>query len=131
MVTSTATPPSEIDDGDDGEGDGRKYPEWDVHRSATSTTGARSTRPILRRTGTSIERPDVHALRRPLTRLGIGLDRCHRQTQGDDIDVDAAVEARVELFAGSAPDEAVYVDSLRRRRDLAVLVLLDVSGSSG
>ena len=49
--------------------------------------------------------------------------------QGDDIDVDAAVEARVETLAGSAPDEAVYVDSLRRRRDLAVLVLLDVSGS--
>ena len=30
MVTSTSAPPSEIDDGDDGEG--RKYPEWDVHR---------------------------------------------------------------------------------------------------
>ena len=74
-------------------------------------------------------RPDVHALRRPLTRLGIGLDRAHRQMQGDDIDVDAAVEARVETFAGSAPDEAVYLDNLRRRRDLAVLVLLDVSGS--
>ena len=74
-------------------------------------------------------RPDVHALRRPLTRLGIGLDRAHRQIQGDDVDVDAAVEARVETFAGSAPDEAVYLDNLRRRRDLAVLVLLDVSGS--
>jgi nitric oxide reductase activation protein len=77
-----------------------------------------------------LARPDVHALRRPLTRLGIGLDRGHRQPQGDDIDVDAAVEARVEMLAGSAPDEAVYVDSLRRRRDLAVLVLLDVSGSA-
>jgi nitric oxide reductase NorD protein len=37
----------------------------------------------------------------------------------------------VETLAGSAPDEAVYTDSLRRRRDLAVLVLLDISGSSG
>jgi nitric oxide reductase activation protein len=80
--------------------------------------------------GHPLSRPDVHSLRRPLTRLGIGLDRTHRQTQGDDIDVDAAVEARVEAIAGSAPDEAVYVDSLRRRRDLAVLVLLDVSGSA-
>jgi nitric oxide reductase activation protein len=68
-------------------------------------------------------------LRRPLTRLGIGLDRSHRQPQGDDIDVDAAVEARVETLAGSVPDEAVYLDNLSRRRDLAVLVLLDVSGS--
>ena len=132
MVTSTAAPPSEIDDGDDGEGDGRKYPEWDVHRRRYKRDWCtvHETDPP-RKQGHSFEHPDVHALRRPLTRLGIGLDRCHRQTQGDDIDVDAAVEARVEMFAGSAPDEAVYVDSLRRRRDLAVLVLLDVSGSSG
>jgi nitric oxide reductase activation protein len=59
----------------------------------------------------------------------MGLDRCHRQVQGDDIDIDAAVEARVEVMAGSAPDEAVYLDSLRRLRDLSVLILLDVSGS--
>ena len=51
-------------------------------------------------------------------------------TQGDDIDIDAAVEARVEVLAGSVPDEAVYLDSLRRRRDLSVLLLLDISGST-
>ena len=44
------------------------------------------------------------------------------------IDIDAAVE-RLEVRAGSVPDEAVYLDSLRRRRDLSVLLLLDVSGS--
>jgi nitric oxide reductase activation protein len=60
----------------------------------------------------------------------MGLDRYRRQAQGDDVDIDAAIEARVEALAGSAPDEAVYLDSLRRRRDLAVLLLLDVSGSS-
>jgi nitric oxide reductase activation protein len=60
----------------------------------------------------------------------MGLHRRHRQSQGDDIDIDAAVEARVEVRARSAPDEAVYLDSLRRRRDLSVLLLLDVSGSS-
>jgi nitric oxide reductase NorD protein len=127
--TSTSVGASEVDDVDDSEG--RKYPEWDVHRRRYRhdwCTVHESDPP--RKQGHSFERPDVHALRRPLTRLGIGLDRCHRQTQGDDIDVDAVVEARVELLAGSAPDEAVYLDSLRRRRDLAVLVLLDISGSS-
>ena len=69
-------------------------------------------------------------VRRPLARLGMGLHRRHRQSQGDDIDIDAAVEARVEVLAGSVPDEAVYLDSLRRRRDLSVLLLLDVSGST-
>jgi nitric oxide reductase activation protein len=73
---------------------------------------------------------DRYGLRRPLARLGMGLDSCHRQTQGDDIDIDAAVEARVAAMAGSRPDEAVYLDSLRTRRDLAVLLLLDTSGST-
>ena len=129
VVASMATGASEADDVDEGEG--RKYPEWDVNRRRYRhdwCTVQESDPP--RKQGHSFERPDVHALRRPLTRLGIGLDRCHRQTQGDDIDVDAAVEARVETLAGSAPDEAVYLDNLRRRRDLAVLVLLDISGSS-
>ena len=74
---------------------------------------------------------DRYGLRRPLARLGMGLERFHRQPQGDEVDIDAAVEARVELAAGSPPDEAFYVDSLRRRRDLSVLLLLDVSGSAG
>ncbi len=131
MVTSTSAPPSEIDGADDRDSEGRKYPEWDVHRRRYrhDWCTVHETDPPHKE-GRPLERPDVHALRRPLTRLGIGLDRCHRQTQGDDIDVDAAVEARVETLAGRAPDEAVYLDNLRRRRDLAVLVLLDVSGSS-
>jgi nitric oxide reductase NorD protein len=131
MVTSTSAPPSEIGDTGDGDSEGRKYPEWDVHRKRYrhDWCTVHETDPP-HKDGHPMERPDVHALRRPLTRLGIGLDRCHRQTQGDDIDVDAAVEARVETLAGRAPDEAVYLDNLRRRRDLAVLVLLDVSGSS-
>lgn len=131
-VTSVASGLAGIADLETAGSDGVRYPEWDaarrrykpdwctVHEVAPPDDG-----------GDPLARPDVHALRRPLTRLGIGLDRCHRQAQGDDLDVDAAVEARVELLAGSAPEETVYVDNLRRRRDLAVLVLLDVSGSAG
>jgi hypothetical protein len=113
------------------EGRGTKYPEWDVHRrryrqnwctvQEVEPRPKDSTPPFV---------SDGHGLHRPLARLGMGLDRCHRRIQGDDIDIDAVVEARVELMAGSAPDEAVYVESLRRRRDLAVLLLLDISGSA-
>jgi nitric oxide reductase NorD protein len=111
--------------------DGVRYPEWDVtrkrYRPAWCTV--REVEPTIKATATpAID--DPIGVRRPLSRLGMGLHRRHRQSQGDDIDIDAAVEARVEVRAGSVPDEAVYLDSLRRRRDLSVLLLLDVSGSA-
>ena len=110
---------------------GIKYPEWDLHRGRyrKDWCTVREVEPPPR-DSTPVLTRDGHGLRRPLARLGLGLDRHRRQAQGDDIDIDAAVEARVEAMAGSPPDEAVYVDSLRRRRDLAVLILLDVSGSA-
>jgi nitric oxide reductase NorD protein len=114
-----------------GEGQGKKYPEWDVHRrryrrdwctvQEVEPQPNDSPLPVM---------SDGYGLRRALVRLGMGIDRCHRRVQGDDIDIDAVVEARVEVMAGSAPDEAVYVESLRRRRDLSVLLLLDSSGSA-
>jgi len=111
---------------------GARYPEWDVQRRRyrPAWCTVREVEPRLRDDAPPTV-PVGHGLRRPLARLGMGLDRYRRQAQGDDVDIDAAIEARVEVMAGSAPDEAVYLDSLRRRRDLAVLLLLDISGSSG
>jgi nitric oxide reductase NorD protein len=129
-VVSTAVA-NTIDD-DTGGGQGAKYPEWDVHqrRYRPEWCTVQEVEPRVKDDAAFVM-SDVYGLRRPLARLGVGLDRYHRQAQGDDIDIDATVEARVEMMAGSAPDEAVYLDSLRRRRDLSVLLLLDVSGSAG
>jgi nitric oxide reductase NorD protein len=115
----------------DVEGRGTKYPEWDVHRRRYrhGWCTVQEVEPRLK-ADAPLAFPDGRVLRRSLARLGMGLDRHHRQAQGDDIDIDAAIEARVDVMAGSAADETFYVDSLRRRRDLAVLLLLDTSGSS-
>jgi nitric oxide reductase NorD protein len=114
--------------------DGVTYPEWDATRKSyrPAWCTVREVEPTIKAlvTPSILDIPAAIGLRRPLSRLGMGLHRRHRQSQGDDIDIDAAVEARVEVRAGSIPDEAVYLDSLRRRRDLSVLLLLDVSGSS-
>jgi hypothetical protein len=112
-------------------GGGATYPEWDVTRGSyrPAWCTVREVAPTIKVSAThAID--DAIGVRRPLSRLGMGLHRRHRQSQGDDIDIDAAVEARVEVLAGSVPGEAVYLDSLRRRRDLSVLLLLDVSGSA-
>ncbi len=127
-VYSAATQEPVDDTADDS--DGITYPEWDVHRQRYRPDWVTVHEvPAQPESDTTLMLSDPYRLRRPLARLGMGLQHCRRQSQGDDIDTDAAVEARVEVIAGSAPDEAVYVDSLRRRRDLAVLVLLDISGS--
>ncbi|MDT5401196.1 MAG: nitric oxide reductase NorD protein [Mycobacterium sp.] len=128
-VPSTASVSSN-DDLDPKSG-GVKYPEWDTNRKCYRNDWC-TVREVDSRVKASAPSviDDAFTLRRPLARLGMGLHRRRRQPQGDDIDIDAAVEAQVELAAGSVPDEAVYLDSLRRRRDLSVLVLLDVSGST-
>jgi hypothetical protein len=111
-------------------GRGTKYPEWDVHRQRYRQDWCTVQEVEPREEeGAPVPLSDPYGLRRSLARLGIGLDSFHRQVQGDDIDIDAAVEARIDAKAGAVPAEAVYVASLRRRRDLAVLLLLDVSGS--
>ncbi len=128
-VSSTATASAE--DVADIKTAGFTYPEWDADRKSYRPDWC-TVREIQPRIKASA--PDAIdgaiGVRRPLARLGMGLHRRHRQPQGDDIDIDAAVEMRVEVRAGSTPDEAVYLDSLRRRRDLSVLLLLDVSGST-
>ncbi|WP_454793632.1 VWA domain-containing protein [Mycolicibacterium lutetiense] len=111
--------------------EGVKYPEWNAERRVyrLDWCTVREAEPQVKAHATQ-QIEDAISVRRPLARLGMGLHRRHRQPQGDDIDIDAALEARVEVRAGSVPDEAVYLDSLRRRRDLSVLLLLDVSGST-
>ena len=108
------------------------YPEWDQHGRCYKPDWC-TVEEIEPGLGgrAAFRAPETRALRRPLGRLGMEFERRHRQLQGDDIDIDAAVEALIDMRMGSAPEEAVYVDSVRRRRDLSVLVLLDISGSSG
>ena len=59
-----------------------------------------------------------------------GLQRLRRQIDGDDIDLDAAVRSLADLRLGQAPDPRCMVRLKRVRRDLAVMVLLDLSESS-
>ena len=109
---------------------GRSTPSGTFIAGATARTGARcgrssrsqrTARLCWCRAGTAcVDRSPVSARASTVATGG---------SQGDEIDIDAVVEARVEAMAGSAPDEAIYVESLRRRRDLAVLLLLDISGS--
>jgi nitric oxide reductase NorD protein len=107
------------------------YPEWDLYRRRYRPNWClvrefEPTAGLL-----PFEPPDTHSLRRALAGLGREWQRRPRQSQGFDIDIDAAIAAHIDSAAGYSPSEEVYIDILRQRRDLAVMVLLDISGSAG
>lgn len=113
-------------------GSGLKYPEWDMRQNRYREDWCTVHEvPATIRDNIQPLPPGFNDLRRPLARIGLGLDRCGRQLQGEDIDIDAAIESCIQALAGSTPGESIYVNSQRRRRDLSVLILLDVSASTG
>lgn len=59
-----------------------------------------------------------------------GAIRQRRQEDGDEIDINAAIRAMVDLRMGIMPDTRINIRHIRKTRDLAVLVLLDLSEST-
>jgi nitric oxide reductase NorD protein len=56
--------------------------------------------------------------------------RVRRQSEGDRLDLEAAIAAAIDRRAGLAPSAKVYDRLERRFRDLSVLVLIDASHST-
>lgn len=114
------------------------YPEWD--RAAGAERPAWTT---VRDTPAPLG--DAAALEAALDRLGGFSDRVarlvrgarvgkaarlKRQGQGFDLDLDAAVDAAIALRIGDLPDERIHRASGKRARDVATVVLVDVSEST-
>ncbi len=53
-----------------------------------------------------------------------------RQAEGEDIDIDAVVEAWADIYAQRTPSEYLFVRQMRRERNIAVLFLVDMSAST-
>ena len=60
-----------------------------------------------------------------------GLRRMRRQADGEEVDIEAAVEALVERKAHISASEFVYIRRDRHNRDVAAAFLVDLSGSTG
>jgi len=59
-----------------------------------------------------------------------GVQRIRKLEEGDEVDINAAIRAMVDIRMGSQPDPRVMMRSVRKTRDIAVLVLLDLSEST-
>ena len=72
----------------------------------------------------------IRSVRRQFEALRPKRVQLTRQIEGHDIDIAAAIEARVELAATGEHADRVYVATRTQERDLAVSILLDASRST-
>ena len=72
----------------------------------------------------------VHEVRLLLDKLRHKRLLRNRQSEGTDIDVDAVVDRYATVRGGQRPDDRLYLAPRRQRRDLATLLLIDMSAST-
>ena len=114
-----------------------RYPEWDwrveAYRDPGTTVWEADVEPgaaeWVERTMRS-QRGIHEAVRRQFEMLRPQRVTLHGQDEGDEIDLGAWMDARADLRAGAASPQRLYRSSKRLRRDSAVVVLVDASGST-
>ena len=114
-----------------------RYPEWDFRTRAYPAPGA-TVRLTPAPAGPqawveqtlATHRPLLAELRRRFELLRAQRSRLHRQADGDEIDLDACIDSQADFRAGLPMSQALYQAQRRSRRDIAILLLIDVSGST-
>lgn len=114
------------------------YPEWDhqvqLHRPDWVTVFERRPPKADPATVDAIlteHRPIAQRIRQIVDALQPqGVQRVRNLEDGDEIDLNAAIDAMVSIRMGAQPDPRITMRNVVKRRDLAVLVLLDLSEST-
>lgn len=113
------------------------YPEWDYRIGAYRHPGA-TVQVRMAMVGTqqwvddtlAQHRSLLGAIRQRFAALRPQRTRRCRQPDGDDIDIEACVENLANLRAGWPAAQELYCSQQRSRRDMAILLLIDISGST-
>lgn len=116
---------------------GIAYPEWD-YRSGTylPAYAVVRERPVPRGDSRWVEgvlrrhAVEIQQVRRRFERLRPQRIRLGRQLDGSDIDIGAYTEAHADIRAGSGSEGRLYETVRPVRRDIAVKLLVDISGST-
>lgn len=114
-----------------------RYPEWDHRNQAYNEAGAivrllsaaEGPQQWVDKTLTE-HRSMLDAIRRRFEMLRGQRTPLRRQLDGDDLDLEACIDARADLRAGHPMAQALYRSQKRTKRDMAILLLIDVSGST-
>ncbi len=113
------------------------YPEWDYRKKSYREKYSKVTESTAEEISNNFiegvleaRRGLIKEVRRKFEMLNPETRKTTRQTDGEEIDIDAAVEAAADMAAGRQPDERLYTSQHRTERDLSVLFLIDLSMST-
>jgi nitric oxide reductase NorD protein len=113
------------------------YPEWDWRAGAYRDPGATvlllpaSMGPRLWVDETLASRRGMlHEIRRRFELLRAQRVLKRQQLDGEDIDLEACIDNHADLRAGLSPSPRLYQVQRHGRRNMAILLLVDVSGST-
>ena len=122
------------------QGDARsfRYDEWDylnrtylrawcrVFEQRLGTDGEEDIAPLK-----AVIRTYRNTVQRQLEQIRpTGLERIRRVQDGDELDLNAVIEARQDIRAGQSADERVYSRKERVQRDVSAIFLVDLSAST-
>ncbi|NWN91617.1 hypothetical protein HLV39_08950 [Marinobacter adhaerens] len=116
---------------------GIRYPEWDYRSQAYRDPGA-TVRVLPNLPGTQAwvdntldeHRSLLNQIRRNFEMLSARRVTRRKQLDGDEIDLNAWIESYADFHAGGTLSEALYQTRRTAERDLAITLLIDVSGST-
>jgi nitric oxide reductase NorD protein len=118
-------------------GAGIAYPEWDYRVAGYRTPGAivRTPAPVPGDPGWAAATLARHAaalglIRRRFELLRARRTRLRRQVDGEEIDLEACVDAAADWLAGLPRGERLYQTLRPARREMAIALLVDASGST-
>jgi len=120
-------------------GRGVLYPEWDADLGAYRPGWVRVVESEVQATDGSPAPPVppdarpglILQVRRQFQRLRHrGLERLGGQLDGQEVDLEAAVAWAVDRLRGASPEDKVYLSRRLVRREVAALLLIDLSGST-
>ena len=115
-----------------------RYDEWDFHQGVYLRGWCRLyEEPLQAVTDADSQallaavRPFANAVRRRFEQMRpVGYQRVKKTPDGDELDLDAIVQARADIRNGASPDERVYSRRDPIRRDVAAAFLVDLSAST-
>lgn len=114
-----------------------RYPEWDWRAGAYRDPGA-TVRLLAAPAGPqqwvndTLEqrRGMLHEIRRRFELLRARRVHVRKQLDGDEIDLEACIESHADVRAGLPMAERLYQSERRARRNMAIMLLVDISGST-